>query len=126
LNVCPPGWHLPTDAEWKTLERNLGMNQLTANNAGWRGTVEGRLIKSHSGWKSGGNGSNITDFNAVPAGYRVIDDSFRYDSIYTNFWTASEYGLDDGWSRYLYYNNNGIYRGPFGKEFGFSIICVKD
>lgn len=27
-NVCPDGWHLPSDREWKILEINLGMSQL--------------------------------------------------------------------------------------------------
>jgi uncharacterized protein (TIGR02145 family) len=126
LNACPSGWHLPTDAEWKELEMALGMNKLTADNAGWRGTVEGRLLKAKTGWQSGGNGSNLSDFTALAGGYRVVDNTFRYDSTYANFWTAGEYGKDDGWARYLYYNNTGVYRGPFKKGFGFSVRCVKD
>ena len=27
MGVCPDGWHLPSDAEWKELEMFLGISQ---------------------------------------------------------------------------------------------------
>src|SRR4030042_2170348 len=39
--VCPDGWHLPSDAEWKELEIYLGMSQVEADGTGWGGTNEG-------------------------------------------------------------------------------------
>ncbi|MGK7393228.1 MAG: FISUMP domain-containing protein [Candidatus Cyclobacteriaceae bacterium M3_2C_046] len=27
MDVCPTGWHSPSDAEWKELEITLGMSQ---------------------------------------------------------------------------------------------------
>ena len=35
--LCPDGWRLPTDEDWKNLERALGMSQADANQKGWRG-----------------------------------------------------------------------------------------
>ena len=32
--LCPTGWHVPIDAEWKILERNLGMNNSDADATG--------------------------------------------------------------------------------------------
>lgn len=126
LNSCPEGWHLPSDDEWKTLEKSLGMSDIAISNAGWRGTNEGRLLKSRDGWREGGNGSNVTDFNALPAGYRITTGEYDFERVYANFWAATEYTFTEGWSRYLYYNNTGVYRGSFSKDFGFSVRCVKD
>ena len=39
--VCPTGWHIPTDYEFKTLETYLGMSESEANQINWRGTDEG-------------------------------------------------------------------------------------
>ncbi len=43
--ICPDGWHLPTDEEFKTMEMALGMSQSEADNTGWRGTDEGSKLK---------------------------------------------------------------------------------
>ena len=39
-NVCPTGWHLPTDTEWTTLTNYLGGKE-----------VAGEKLKSSTGWK---------------------------------------------------------------------------
>ncbi len=126
LNVCPAGWHLPTDDEWKTLEMTLGMSKIAAGNAGWRGGIEGRLMKAQEGWKNQGNGNNVSDFSAIPGGYRLADSTFKYQGIYSNWWTSKEFSTTNSWSRYLYYNHNGVNRITFHKEYGFSVRCIKD
>ena len=40
-----PGWHLPTDDEWKTLEMFLGMSKSEADDTGWRGSPVGTKLK---------------------------------------------------------------------------------
>ena len=35
-SVCPSGYHLPTDSEWKTLESYLGMNATQLDDKGYR------------------------------------------------------------------------------------------
>ncbi len=40
-NVCPAGWHVPGDEEWKQLEIYLGMSQTDADKLEWRGTGKG-------------------------------------------------------------------------------------
>jgi len=44
-SVCPTGWHVPSDDEWKELEMYLGMSQVEADKDGWRGTDEGDKLK---------------------------------------------------------------------------------
>ncbi len=43
--VCPSGWHVPSDDEWKELEMYLGMSEIEANNFEWRGTNEGAKLR---------------------------------------------------------------------------------
>ncbi|MBI5218662.1 MAG: immunoglobulin domain-containing protein, partial [Bacteroidia bacterium] len=52
--VCPNGWHLPNDNEWKTLELFLGMSQSQADSTDARGTDQGAQLKA--GGASGFNG----------------------------------------------------------------------
>ena len=49
-NVCPTGWHVPTDSEWTVLEDYLGANEHNG--------VEGKALKATSGWEDDGNGTD--------------------------------------------------------------------
>lgn len=122
--ICPTGWHLPSDMEWKTLEQMLGMNATTANLIGWRGANEGQLLMTTNGWSSG-NGTNTTSFSVFPAGY------YRYGN-FSNFgfssclWSSAEYSLNNGWGRIFHYTKTSIYRHGIKKTRGCSCRCVKD
>ncbi|MDA3891960.1 MAG: PEGA domain-containing protein [Salinivirgaceae bacterium] len=58
-NACPSGWHLPSDGEWKLLEKQLGMKLKKTDKIGYRGTNQGRELKATSGWNSNGNGTEF-------------------------------------------------------------------
>lgn len=78
--ICPDDWHIPTDAELKTLEMHLGMSQADADNTFWRGTDEGGKMKETGTtyWNSPNTGAtNSSGFTALPGGYR-----HPYVSIY--------------------------------------------
>lgn len=127
INACPSGWHLPSDEEWKTLEMHLGMSQSEADDTGWRGTDEGKKLKSTSGWSSNGNGTDEVGFSALPGGHRYIYGYFG--NLLGNagyWWSASESGSGAEWTRHLYYNNDEVVRYSYSKAFGFSVRCLKD
>lgn len=111
--ICPANSHIPTDAEWKTLEMYLGMSQAQADASNWRGTNQGAQIKS-----GGGSGINISF-----AGWRVNDGSFTSLSSYAYFWSSSESGVN-AWHRGSTSSLDTICRILFGKAFGFSIRCL--
>ena len=78
--ICPDDWHIPTDAELKTLEMHLGMSQADADNTFWRGTDEGGKMKETGTtyWNSPNTGAtHSSGFTALPGGY-----SHPYVSIY--------------------------------------------
>ena len=70
--VCPDGWHLPSDGDWKELEMYLGMPALTADSSGWRGNIGGKLKSTgRDYWLIPNAGAtNETRFSALPAGDR--------------------------------------------------------
>jgi uncharacterized protein (TIGR02145 family) len=124
--ICPPGWHLPSDNEWKVLEIHLGMSQSAADGTNWRSVDEGEKIKSISGWSINGNGTNSSGFNALPAGIRSPNGSFNDHGFNCDLWSATEYSATYAWTRYLSYNNDKIYRYYPNKPNGGSVRCLKD
>lgn len=125
--ICPSGWHVPSDGEWKTLEKALGLTQAGVDSLGWRGANEGRSIKSAAGWANNGNGSNSNGFNAFPAG---IFTSGNLGSLgeYTQFWSTHQGTPSKAWYRSLYSLNQTIFRNfsTGYKSRGFSCRCVED
>ena len=125
MTACPNGWHLPSDEEWKILEMHLGMSQSEADDTGWRGTDEGKKLKSISGWSSG-NGTDAVGFTALPGGYRDKDGSFYLLGSYGHWWSATEYSYTSAWYRYLGYFTDEVYRYGCDAEDGISVRCVRD
>jgi uncharacterized protein (TIGR02145 family) len=126
--VCPDGWHLPDDAEWKKLEMFLGMSQATADGKDWRGTDEGGKLKFDGAqyWKAPNTGAtNESGFNALPGGWRHGDGVFKNFWISARFWSSTRTG-DYAWIRGLDNNSSGIYRNFAGLYEGHSVRCIKD
>jgi uncharacterized protein (TIGR02145 family) len=124
--ACPVGWHLPSDAEWKTMEVTLGMTQGQADAGNWRGTTQGTMMKSTSYWNSNGNGTNSSGFDGRPAGYRFSPGGFSGTALLGYWWSSTEYSASYAWHRSLYYDFTTVYRGTDSKSCGFSVRCVRD
>ena len=141
---APEGWHVPTDAEWTTLE-----NYLIANGYNYDGTTtENKIAKamaSTTGWNSstklgvvGTDQSlnNSSGFNAFPEGACYTETANfgngSFDSLgrYAFFWSSTEDIPDYAWYRYLVNDLSGLgrdnnYSGD-GEQFGFSVRFVRD
>jgi uncharacterized protein (TIGR02145 family) len=140
---APEGWHVPTDAEWTTLE-----NHLIANGYNYDGTTTenkiAKAIASTIGWNSsttagvpGNNQSlnNSSGFSAFPNGQLNADNGkFRTEGISAFFWTSTyEYeifGLDISLHRYVEYNletsSNPNYASNGFVKNGLSIRLVRN
>ena len=127
--ICPEGWYLPTDFEWKILEGTVDSQYPVGdpiwNNLGYRGFDVGLNLKSTSGWYSSGNGSGLYGFEALPGGYRSSNGIFDYLTNYAYFW-SSQTDINHAWDRYLYYNCDNVSRDYSYKAYGFSVRCLKD
>jgi len=123
--LCPAGWHVPSDDEWKTLEAFIGLPQDQLNLTAWRGTNEGAELKNETGWNLGGHGNNNFGFSALPASLRSPYTGFGPIGQNCYWWSSSEYDAGSAWDRGLSYTHK-IWRSNTVKNYGFGIRCLKD
>ena len=126
--VCPDGWHLPSEEEWKELEYHLGMSKLIAVDIGWRGYEEGGMLKQTGTdlWEEPNEmATNETGFTALPGGFRDADGLFRANGTFTAFWSASA-NEEGAWLRGLHAGRGEMLHKPYEVKYGFSVRCVKD
>jgi uncharacterized protein (TIGR02145 family) len=115
-NVCPVGWHVPSDQEWTTLENYLGGE-----------IVAGGKMKAKTGWKPPNTGAtNESGFSGLPGGGRNYDGTYDDIDFYGFWWSSTEYSTSNAWFRYLYYDNGSSIRNFNGKQNGFSVRCLRD
>ena len=116
--LCPMGWHVPTDGEWTALETYLGAN-------GHLGT-EATALMSTSGWIAAHNGTDEFEFSALPGGYR-----FDFIGSFANaggggYWWSSSPSGGSAWYRYLSIDYPDIDRASRNPRFGHSVRCLRD
>ncbi len=124
--LCPSGWHIPTDDEYKALELSLGMSADQVDLWNWRGTDQGAQMKSTTGWAEGENGTNSSGFSGLSGGYRYgATGAFNALGMLT-YWWSSEYNEEYGVYRRIDGDNSGVYRNVTSKRGGKYVRCVKD
>ena len=125
--LCPAGWHVASDDDWKALELFLGMTATQAEGTYKRSPGKAVKIKDTSGWIKQGKGSNATDFSALAAGYRsALTGDFSNLQLDGCWWTSTEDKGNLAWLRNMYFALTDIYRISDNKSFGFSVRCVRD
>jgi trimeric autotransporter adhesin len=113
-SVCPTGWRLPNDGDWNTL----------VNYAGGSSVAGGRL-KSTSGWRSNGNGSDLYGFNAKPSGSKYCLNSTTCifpDFEYAGYWWNSS---NSTYYKSMKYNSNEVLGDIITQANAFSVRCIK-
>jgi uncharacterized protein (TIGR02145 family) len=117
--ICPSGWHIPSDDDWKVLLDYVGGS----------GTA-GRYLKATSGWYNcgpSGSGSSylcedMYGFSALPGGYRFSDGRFRHVGDGGDWWSASE----DYSGLTMYYYDENVGWLDDGKSPMLSVRCLQD
>jgi uncharacterized protein (TIGR02145 family) len=130
-NICPQGWHLPTDADWQQLESALGMPTQHLEMFGSSRGVDqnvGRKLLSAALWGNGNaEGANESGFSGIPAGLRVYSSGiFGNVGSQGNFWSASESDMNSALCRELSTILLGVSRLSRDKRFGYCLRCVRD
>jgi uncharacterized protein (TIGR02145 family) len=114
--ICPSGWHIPSDEEFTELTDFLGGESVAggkmkeAGNAHWNYPNTG--ASNSSGWAG------------LPGGVRDSGGFYGNGSL-GYWWSASESG-SFSWVRELDYNYVGVYRNYNYRDNGFSARCVRD
>jgi uncharacterized protein (TIGR02145 family) len=115
--ICPSGWHLPSDAEWKTLEAYLGMDVSQQNtNMAWRGTNQGTQL----------NPGGSTGFNADFAGIRYDFNQFVQFGTKASYWSSTTGTSNASYYRTLEDGNPQVWRNYILHTYYLSVRCVKD
>lgn len=130
-NVCPPGWHLPSDKEWVLLEQNISHDH---NNRCDTSNINiAKAMCSTWGWERSksdcaiGNeptSNNTTGFGILPSG--LYNSGYFGFGVYTNFWSSTELQSGFAFSHGFNCNNANVIRYVDNKESGFSVRCLKN
>jgi uncharacterized protein (TIGR02145 family) len=118
-NLCPAGWHVPSDTEWTTLETFLGGD--SAINVG------GKMKAVSSLWNPPNTGAtNESGFSGLPGGNRSLDGTYSFIGNDGYWWSSTEFLTTVAWYRSLYYGNGNSFRNYNFKQVGFSVRCLRD
>jgi uncharacterized protein (TIGR02145 family) len=131
-NVCPVGWHVPTDDQWTVLT-----DYLTNNQYGFEGSGDdiAKSLAAQSGWNSWVNagspgndmaGNNSSGFTALPGGYCSSGGIRLSSGTMGYWWTSSDSDVSSAWYRSLSYISSSVARSTINKNYGYSIRCLKD
>jgi uncharacterized protein (TIGR02145 family) len=123
--VCPTGWHVPNDDEWKMLATYLGGSEIAGGKLKETGT-------SH--WISPNYGAtNESEFRALPGGSRNQEGDYIDRGLSSAWWSRTKAKQEAPY----YYTQNLVFRGlsgmnanffisNFPKNVGLYVRCIKD
>lgn len=114
--LAPIGWHIPTDAEWTTLNTYLG------------GTKVGDKMRATTLWTpyTGITNTNSSGFTGLPAGFRNYDGTFNSIGYNGSFWSSGLSSNSSSMFRFLNYNTSSLGNSTTIKASGYSVRCIKD
>lgn len=117
-NVCPTGWHVPTDPEWTVLTDNLGGEGV----AGEKLKATGTEFWQEPNFAA----NNESGFSALPGGWRLGFGPFNFNGQNSYFWTETTLTASNKWYRRMSYDTGIVSRDFSDPKLGMSIRCVRD
>jgi len=132
--ICPTGWHVPTDTEWNVLVKFLDSDADTSCNNCVQSPIAGGALKStsifpiQSGWMSPNTGAtNSSGFFGTPGGMRDGHTGTFNDLGNVAFWWTSSTSHAGHPARVVLHNGANVNKGGnFHGLYGFSVRCLKD
>lgn len=119
-NICPTGWHVPSNTEFSTLISNQGGTAVAGGKMKETGTTH---------WLGPNAGAtNESGFTALPGGWRNDSGGTFANMTYRGFfWTSTQNAANTAWVIYLdYLIDDAATYGDYNKHKGYSIRCLKD
>lgn len=127
-NICPCGWHVPTNAEWDSLI--LYLDPFVQLNAmGNQSSTAGGKMKStgiHYWISPNQEASNESGFSGLPGGMRNLSGVFSSIGSFGFWWSSTGFSTDFAWYRLLSTSSGNSFKDYRSKTHGFSVRCIKD
>jgi uncharacterized protein (TIGR02145 family) len=117
-NICPAGWHVPGEGEWRTLIDFLGGDIVAGVALKEAGSVHWDTPNTDA--------TNSSGFTALPAGGKSADFSSYPVGSLGIFWSNTASDNVNAISFSLTWYEVQIYTRTKLKQFGFSVRCIKD
>ena len=117
-NICPTGWHVPTNAEWTKLTTYLGGESVAGGKLKETGTTH---------WLSPNIGAtNESGFTALPGGNRMVNGTLYGIEMNGYWWCANEVDTNIAWYRWMNIIESKVNSSNIIKKMGYSVRCLKN
>lgn len=114
--LAPPGWRVPSDADWDKLIIALGENSMA-----------GTKLKAKTEWLNNGNGTDEYGFKAFPGGNRSSANGTFENLGYAGYWWSSTPAdTKSAWYREIYCADSFVKKYNGNKRLGLSVRLVRD
>ncbi|MCF8372974.1 MAG: hypothetical protein K9H64_15240 [Bacteroidales bacterium] len=129
--ICPAGWHVASDDDFKVLEgaidSNYGIGDPEWENFNENGIDAGTKMKSTSGWSNGGNGTDSFGFSALWGGF-LYQGMWAGGNLFGTLFTSTSYGekSDKAIHRGFSWMYTGSERDKDLKSHARPIRCIKN
>ncbi|MEM7179823.1 MAG: fibrobacter succinogenes major paralogous domain-containing protein [Spirochaetota bacterium] len=134
-NICPIGWRVASDDDWKQLEKTIGMSEEELDKTGWRGQNDIGITLKESQPDTMFKKFEQTEVNKYNFSVRPAGIKWKYwyfvQGMYAEFWTSSGATEEDAYNRTFAHSSwnwhkGEIYRSSLAKTYMFSVRCVKN
>lgn len=117
-NVCPTGWHIPTDAEWTILLTYLGGESVAGSKL--KETGISHFTTSNTG------ATNESGFTALPGGMHLDTGPFAMKGEDGGWWSSTEQSAATAYERWVTNKSGDCFKGGYTKSVGIGVRCLKD
>ncbi len=117
-NLCPTGWHVPSDIEWENLITFLGGKEVAGDKMKEVGVSSWRLPRTES--------TNRSLFSGLAGGGRSAGGNFSNLIVNGYWWSSTEIDNTNAWTRFLDDDDGFADTNSFDKSYGLSIRCMKN
>ena len=112
--ISPKGWHVPSEAEWESLEIELGMSNEDASGPGlYKGSIAGKFLVGGS-----------SGFDVLFGGIRR-STMFVHMGDQANFWSTTRKD-NPIYTRMFQQGDSRICHNTIGSAHSLSVRCIKD
>ncbi len=125
-NLCPAGWHVPSDDEWHQMILYLDGNATLLEERESRTAADNLKETGITHWNYPSAGTDDVGFKALPGGYRRYTGDFGGTTDNGNWRTSTQYDATRVWYRYIFTDSGDFYRKITNMQAGYSVRCIKD